>query len=50
MKISEEKNMNNKQTGKNKKTVITERKCKDCGEVKKITEMYNRTICLACLG
>ena len=29
---------------------ITERKCKDCGEIKPVEKMYNRSICLECLG
>jgi hypothetical protein len=42
--------MSKENIDKKKKTAITERKCKDCEEIKQITEMYNRTICLACLG
>lgn len=32
----------------NKVKEIKEIKCKDCGEIKLKSEMYNRTICLDC--
>lgn len=36
--------------GSERTKMVIERKCKDCGEIKPLSEMYNRTICLECLG